>query len=73
MVHTRGFIYVATGSSALIVIQEQNKTLTDSPLLLDCKTVGKTVGFSLKISKEIGKVSPTLTQPPHPPPRQKPS
>ena len=67
MVHTRGFIYVPTGSSALIVIQEQNKTLTDSPLLLDCKTVGKTVGFSLKISKEIGKVSPTLTPTPPPP------
>ena len=52
------------------MIQEQNKTLTDSPLLLDCKTVDKTVGFSLKISKEIGKVSPTLTSPPTPPPAE---
>ena len=43
------FIYVPTGSSDLILIQEQNKTLTDSPLLLDCKTVEKTIGFSLKI------------------------
>ena len=51
MVHTN-----ITGSSDLILIQEQNKTLTDSRPLLDCKTVGKTVGFSLQISKEIGPV-----------------
>ena len=47
-------VHVPAGSSDLILVQERNKTLTDSPPLLDCKTVG----FSLKISKEIGKVKP---------------
>ena len=47
-------VHVPAGSSDLILVQEQNKTLTDSPPLLDRKTVG----FSLKISKEIGKVKP---------------
>ena len=51
-------VHVPAGSSDLILVQEQNKTLTDSPPLLDCKTVGYTAGFSLKISKEIGKVKP---------------